>query len=471
MKFTIALAVIVGCHRPIDRGPDLQIVGETLRLRPGDPVPRSSPWFDGKAVHLTGARGEVLGIQVLHRQSGAAKLAIPKTEVHGFAVKRVHVSRPSTAMYGGDSRGTGDYPDELIANDAPETDPAYFTITIPKDLAPSTYTGELAVGVQKFPVTLDVVPVTLELPMASWAEYHPDSLGGTMEQPSAAELACSRMFREHGMLLAPPMDAVSFRARQEQVRGAPYVPVNLGTDPVKAAGEARAWKGLAPGQKPFAIPIDEPKQAQREQVRRLADAVHEANRDMIYAVTDEPRDEYGDSIDLYIPQTPKLTDQYLRWTYNGKPPGAGSMTVDAPAPGPRTWGWIMWRYKIAIWYVWDALYWTDRYNHKKEPPHVLDAAKDAVSFDDGDDHGNLDGVLALPGCHPTLRLEAMRRGMQDRVLLDLASTCDLNATLDLAKQMIPRALGDASGSPAWPSDEAPWEAARRRLLELASCSK
>ncbi|HEY0251435.1 MAG TPA: hypothetical protein VGC41_07895 [Kofleriaceae bacterium] len=446
-------------------------MGETLRLRPGDPIPVTSPWFDGKAVHLTGARGEVLGIQILHRKPGTASLALSKAEIHGFDVKRVHVSRPSTEMYGGDSRGPGDYPDELVANETPATNPAYFTITIPKDLAAGNYAGELDLGAEKFPVTLTVAPVTLDLPLASWAEYHPDSLGGTIEQPSADELACANMFRAHGMLLAPPMNAVAFRARREQLQGAPYIPVDLGRDPAKAAGEARAWKGLTPGQRPFAIPIDEPKPAQREQVRKFAEAVHEGNRDLIYAVTDEPRDEYGDTIDLYIPQNPKLTDNFLRWTYNGKSPGAGSLTVDAPAPGTRTWGWIMWRYKIAIWYVWDALYWTDRYNHKKEPPRVLDAAKDAVSFDDGDDVGNLDGVLALPGCHPTLRLEAMRRGMQDRALLDLASVCDLDRTVALAKEMIPRALGDASGSPAWPSEEAPWEAARVRLLELASCSR
>jgi hypothetical protein len=35
--------------------------------------------------------------------------------------------------------------------------------------------------------------------------------------------------------------------------------------------------------------------------------------------------------------------------------------------------------------------------------------------------------------------------------------------------MVPRALGDASGSPAWPSDEAAWEAARQQLLALAGC--
>ena len=86
------------------------------------------------------------------------------------------------------------------------------------------------------------------------------------------------------------------------------------------------------------------------------------------------------------------------------------------------------------------------------------------------DHGNLDGVLALPGCHPTLRLEAVRRRLQDRELLDLAARCDPAATDAIARSIIPRALGEASGEAAWPADEAAWEAARRRLLDLASCA-
>lgn len=474
-QIIIAVSVLAtsACKKPVDPGPDLQIVGETLRLRTTDPVPRTSPWFDGTTVRLVAARGETLGFQVLHRGPGASVLTLPKVETHGFAVERVQVKRPSTAMYGGDSRGAGDYPDDLVPAAAPATNPAYFTVTVPRDLGPGPYAGELAVGLTKLPVELTVADATLPpLAFGAWAEYHPDEIGGTIEEPGSDELACAKMFRAHGMLLAPPMNAVAYRARKEQLDGATYVPVDLGKTPEAGASEARAWKGLlAPGQHAFAIPIDEPKAKDRARVRAFAEAVHDANRDLLYAVTDEPRAEYGDAIDLYIPLTAKLTDNFLRWTYNGASPKAGSMVVDAPPPGTRTWGWIAWRYKIAIWYVWDALYWHDRYNHKDQPRRALVPAVDAASFDDGDDVGNLDGVLALPGCHPTLRLEALRRGLQDRALLDLAAACDAEATAKLARELVPRALGDASGSPAWPSDEAPWEAARRRLLELASCSR
>jgi hypothetical protein len=136
----------------------------------------------------------------------------------------------------------------------------------------------------------------------------------------------------------------------------------------------------------------------------------------------------------------------------------------------RTWGWISWRWHIPIWYVWDGLYWHDRHNRKSTPmpSRALDLG-DPISFDDGEDHGNLDGVLALPGCRPTLRLAALRRGYQDRALLELAAACDRPAAEQIAAELVPRALGDAGTTPAWPRDEAPWEAARRRLIALAGC--
>jgi hypothetical protein len=168
----------------------------------------------------------------------------------------------------------------------------------------------------------------------------------------------------------------------------------------------------------------------------------------------------GSAVDEYISLAASKGD----WTYNGAPPRAGSMVLDAESPGMRTWGWIAWKYQVPLWYVWDALYWRDRHNKKKP----LDAATDAVSFDDGDDLGNLDGVLAMPGCMPTLRLAALRRGLEDRALLELADSCAPKETATVVDQLIPRALGDASGDASWPRDEARWEAARQQLLELAA---
>ncbi len=498
--FGIGVACCIACagknDRKTDDGPGLQILGESTRFRVGDALPQTSPWLvDGKLV-LSGARGELLGIQVFHRVSGTVTLTINGATVRGFTVQPATVKRPSTEMYGG-SHGAGDYPDLLVPDAVPATNPAYFEIAIPRDAAPGQRTGELTIAGQSVSVALTIAPVTLPpLREDVWAYFDQRELAwlaGNRDQPdkpiarpaSDPELQCIQLFHSHGVMLSPDMTLDAYPARKSLLAGFPYVPAILPADPAAAGEAARGWIAATAGtgQVPFAIPIDEPHTDDaRKQVRAIADAVHAAGGGpgkFLVAVTDEPRPEYGDAIDLYIHwNAAHLTgDRGPRWTYNGKPPRAGSMVVDAETPGLRTWGWIAHRYSIPVWYVWDALYWHDRHNRKKSPlPGRQLDRRDAVSFDDGEDRGNLDGVLAYPddtgGCAPSLRLVALRRGLQDRALLELAAKCNPTATAQLAAQLVPRALGDApaSGAPAWPTDEAAWEAARRKLLELASCA-
>ncbi len=488
----IASCMACGGRRDVPPQPALLIVGESVRVK-SSTLPETSPWLVNGTLELVAARGETLGFQIFHRTPGPTTLAITGADVRGFAVESVVVSRPSTAMYGG-SQGEGEYPEGLIASASPTTNPAYFEISLPRD-AEGTRTGELVVAGQRIPVTLAIAPVTIPpLRLDVWAYFDQRELawaGGRTEQPakatpreaSAIERECIDLFRAHGVLLSPDLTLEAYRARKPLLAGFPFIPAVISEQPATAAAEVRAWIAATKdaGQIPFAIPIDEPAAAARPKVRALADAVRAAGggpKTFRYAVTAEPHAELGDNIDLFIHwNAAHLTgDTRERWTYNGKPPRAGSMVVDAASPGMRTWGWIAHRYRIPVWYVWDALYWHDRHNRKGAPVpgRALDVKRDAASFDDGEDHGNLDGVLALASngrCQPTLRMAALRRGLQDRALLELAATCHPTETAALAAQVIPRALGDApaDGDPAWPADEAAWEAARRKLLQLATC--
>jgi hypothetical protein len=462
---TVCIAVTWAC-RP-DGGPDLQVLGASARLRSSDPLPRTSPYFDGSRVSLVAARGETLGLQIWHRGGGAVTLTLPGARIATYAVEAYPVLRPSTDLYGG-SHGAGSYPDGLRAEPAPATNPAYVEIT-----ADATTSGELVIGDRHVPVTLQVAAVQMPtLPLSIWAYYDAAVLGGTNDAPSAAERACIQMFRGRGVLLSPDLPPSAWPARRDLLAGAPFVPALIASDPARAGADVAAWiaQTSGTGQVPFAIPIDEPQRASdRARVRALAEAARNAGSGpgrFQLAVTDEPHADYGDAVDLYITLRPHLDDAFARWTYNGAPPRAGAMVLDAEAPGMRTWGWIAWRWKIPIWYVWDALYWRDRHNHKG----ALDAARDATSFDSGDDHGNLDGVLAMPGCQPTLRLAALHRGLEDRALLELAARCAPAETAALVEKLVPRALGDArdGSAAAWPRDEAAWETARTTLLELAA---
>ncbi len=498
--FVAVFACAVGCKRSPAPGPDLQIVGESTRLRAEAPVPATSPWFDGARVSLAGARGEILGIQVLHRDKQPASLAFSDAAitVRGYSVEAFAARRASTAMYGG-TQGKGTYPDALTPAASPASDPAYFEIAIARDAAAGPRTGELVVGDRRIPVALDVAAVTLPpLPRSVWAYGDPRELvwagspAGDPPRavPSPAERACIEVFQRHGVLLTPDIKLDWWPARKELMAGLDHLPVNISRDPALAPDEVRAWIAATQGMGvvPFTIPIDEPRTPEaRAKVKALSKAVRDAGggpTTFRYAVTAAPHPELGDAIDLYISMSAAHLrgDDYVRWTYNGAHPYAGSMVLDAITPGMRTWGWIAWRYDIATWYVWDALYWHDRHNRTgaELPGRALDPRVDPVSFDDGEDHGNLDGVLALPvagGCQPTLRLAQLRRGLQDRQLLELAAACDPAATATVAAELVPRALADANGGkpsqskPSWPTTEEPWEEARRKLLAMAACVK
>jgi len=443
------------------RGAAIAIVGESTRVRIGDAWPAETPWFDGKTVTIVAARGEVVGLQVHHAQGEPVSLVVDGGEVTSYEVTRVGVTRPSTRMYGG-SHGAGDYADGLVEKAKPTSDPAYFEV---RYSVPGHHAGELAVGRQTFHVDARVAAFTLDTKPVVWAYEDPKEFADRN-----SERQCIVSFARRGVLLGPDIKIDDWPERRPLVAGWPFVPVVIPADPAEAAPIIQRWVAALGETKQVGvtIPVDEPHTPEAgAKVKALADEVDTNGGGpgkLLLAVTDDPRPEYGDAIDLYITLHARRDDTTTRWTYNGAPPRAGSMVVDAETPGVRTWGWIGWRYRIPIWYVWDAAYWHDRYHAKR----ALDLG-DAVSFDDGEDRGNLDGVLALPGCVPTLRLAALYRGSQDRRLLELASRCKPAETDALAARVMPVALGDAGDTPSWSSDEASWELARRTLIELAGC--
>ncbi|MEZ4360896.1 MAG: hypothetical protein R3B48_12005 [Kofleriaceae bacterium] len=509
MTSLVAAVLLAGCRaRAPVPAPELQILEGEDRRSSAEAVPRTSAIFDGKAVRLRAARGETLGFTVWqrHPQPLRATLGSPLVRLRGFTVDHVRVTRPSTAMYGG-GRGAGRYPDGLTPADAPSSDPSYFELEVTRDAAPGRYAGGLQVGERAVPLELTVEDVLLpqvgDAPLV-WAYYDPRELAWQhglpvdADETFALEERCAAMFREHGVLATPELTPAEWPRRHELVRGASFVPVLLPETDAALDEAARFWSSvLADGDRwAFAIPIDEPRDdARRREVLALARRVRAVRQRtgaerLLLAVTDEPRPVYEDAVDIFVSPSAisripprNRAARARRWTYNGRPPLAGSMVVDAADLDLRTWGWIAWRWDVPLWYVWDALYWHDRHNARRaklaRPGRPLDPSADAVSFDDGTDHGNLDGVLALPGdrarpCRPTLRLKALRRGLYERLLLEAAScTPAARAAADaLAKTLVPVALADARGTRATaPKSAAAWSAARTQLLELASACR
>jgi hypothetical protein len=501
----VVAAVACGRREPAGRGPDLadvMIVGESTRLRTTDPIPNSSAFFDGTGVKLTLARGETIGLQVLYRgeREVLVDLASADLEIRRSVVEPVIVTRPTTAMWG-PSRGRGEYPDRLrrLAPDdrTPTAGPVLIELAVARVAPPGLVRGTITVGGREISLEVTIAPVRLP-PLGArprvWAYYDTREVAAVVGagDARAAEVACAAMLREHGVMATPELTLDSYDQRKAAVAGSPFVPILLG-DAVEATVAGWIAKLAGTSQVAFTIPIDEPRaEADKRRVRALADRVRAAGGGpgkFLYAVTDQPHPIYGDAIDLYISPFAVTRDgdrSTPRWTYNGTPPWAGAMTVDAGGVDLRTWGWIAWRWKVPVWYVWDGLYWHDRHNRKRNGLDPMGGAAntgatDAVTFDDGEDHGNLDGALLLPplpgatatGCTPTLRLATLRRGLEDRLLLDALEARGGRARADaIAAELGAVALGDAKrgAAAAWPADEAAWERARQRLIaELAGC--
>jgi hypothetical protein len=472
----------------------LQVLGESTRLKRSEASPNESAIFDGKVLRLRGARGETLGVQlrISDGRVRQARLDLPneQVQVRGFSVGYLDVEEPSTSMYGA-SRGTGAYPDVLLPSKGAVTtsDLAYFDVEVRQTAHPGQYQGELSGADQPIPVVLDVSSARIDLrrePLV-WVFYLPSEIARAEavadddgRELLERETLYQQLFREHGAFLAADLAPARFEVRRRFVHDVKYWPVAVDTSSDESiARDVRSWLELfrGTGVTPFAIPVDEPKTAvEKSRARHIAEVIGRSGGGrpgLLRGVTDVAAPSYGDAIDVFLSPTNFATSLVARqasgerfWTYNGRPPQAGSMILDTDGVALRTWGWIAQRYDIELWYAWEGLYFSDRYNHGG-PSNVL---RDPITFDErsrgGSDWGNGDGLLAYPGALPSLRLKALRRGLEDRLLLrELARCGGGDIAQRITRRVVPRALGQARGEQSWSLEEPVWERARQEVLD------
>jgi hypothetical protein len=461
----LALLMLAACRA---REPAF-VVGESSR----GAIAREDNLVRGGTLRLRGARGEVLGVRVI---AGAGAISLPReiASVNGFRVGDVDVREPSTSLYG-PSSGKGVYPDTLTPTNAAAD---FFDVKISANAAPGKYAGTLALGDKTIPCELVVEPITIDItrdPLV-WVFYLPSEIARAemlADDDGAAELAAelryAQLFREHGAFLAADLPPARYAPRRPLLAGLRFLPiaVRVASDEDTKADLA-AWHTLLANVAaiPFAIPVDEPHSLDTwARAQHVAQLIHANEKKILVGVTAPYHADLASDFDLFIASSPH--GRY-RFTYNGKPPQAGSMIIDTEGVALRTWGVIAFRYHIDLWYAWEGLYFRDRYNGGDAMDLVNTFDERRAKHEPDGDHGNGDGLLAYPGALPSLRLKALRRGLQDRLLLQKIAACGDTQDADaIAHALVPVALDDAKGKGqgAWPHDEAAWERARNQLLD------
>lgn len=196
-------------------------------------------------------------------------------------------------------------------------------------------------------------------------------------------------------------------------------------------------------------------------------------------------DEIGDVVDVWnacggVPYVPtaalaerlEAQAQEQQWFYFSNAagePAVGSLLIDGEALGPRTWGWILWRYDFDAGVSWELGWPTPRCLRRPDcSGYGLWGDASLVYLAD---------ALGAPGwVLPSIRLASLRRGAQDYEYLWLLDRSGHRALADAwAGRLVPRALDDgvvARMNGAWEHDPAAWEKARRAAgLVLAGRSE
>ena len=162
-------------------------------------------------------------------------------------------------------------------------------------------------------------------------------------------------------------------------------------------------------------------------------------------------------------------------------PYSGAPVLDVPPTSLTVNGWIAASFDVGRWFYWETVFWEDHNRGGRGPTDVF---VNPETFHNADGDTSLyDGMLVYPGrmpasvgphdlgfdgVAPSLRLKALRRGIEDAGLVALAAQVDPVATDAVVRRIVPRALDEVTSRDrtALELDADALAAARRELHGL-----
>jgi hypothetical protein len=171
------------------------------------------------------------------------------------------------------------------------------------------------------------------------------------------------------------------------------------------------------------------------------------------------------------------------WFYNGNRPRYGSVILEAAAIDLRIDSWIMYKYGIHTWFLWQSTAWDHNGQGPKAHLHQRIFTEPLTFINDNMEFGNGDGILYYPGhtpfypeqdrglnrILPSIRLNNIRRGQQDADIMWMAEQkAGRKVVISLINKVIPKALSEVSmrDSVPWSQSGDDYDKVRGELLQL-----
>ncbi|MFO0550490.1 MAG: DUF4091 domain-containing protein [Polyangiaceae bacterium] len=401
-----------------------------------------------------------------------------------------------------DASMLGDVPDALLSlGDAagelvwvPARDRRVFFLEafVPPDAAPGRVESSVVVRASgtelaRVPIALDVSERVLPYrPVSVFAFYEYATLERHFRDPVSVERELVQLLHAHGLEgITQTLSKQDVERLSGAIDGAWFTSAAGYRGPGEGA-PATVWPIGAYGT------LGEPSPAGIETVRAVRGAMPDRSRDLFVYAIDEtcesPRglewrgllDEAGlgdvavghtcgappatQDVDIVMMPSsafdPDLAADGRRagkkvWIYNGILPHSGPLMLDVPVTSLTANGWIAATFDVGRWFYWETIFWDDKNRGGLGPRDVF---ADPETFHNADgDTALYDGLLVFPpppwrdrretsapSVLASLRLKALRRGVEDAALLGLAATVDPSATYAIARRIVPRALDEVS---------------------------
>jgi len=225
------------------------------------------------------------------------------------------------------------------------------------------------------------------------------------------------------------------------------------------AMDSHGWANLA-----YVYPVDEPNSPDAYQrVRDFARLTHEAHPGINLVLTESPRPRLADwgtlfdSVSIWAILFARFNEAEVIerqaagqavWTYTALtdqgPPTLPHWALDFPLLDYRIPLWISWRYKLTGLLYWTTVFWS----------RVADPWTESNTYPQGHNAFNGEGMLFYPGTAvgyegpvPSMRLKAIRDGMEDYEYLKLLAESGDGAFADKTASRIGRSWSDWERDP------------------------